>query len=69
MVCEDSESSKFPCALGSVLWPVRALSFQSFPRCELCVVMCEVKTLRFKVYMYVGPVLWYFQALSQYWRD
>ena len=41
VVCEDSESSKFPCALGSVLWRVRTLSFQSSPRCGLCVVVCE----------------------------
>ena len=41
VVCEDSESSKFPCALGFVLWRVRTLSFQSSPRCGLCVVVCE----------------------------
>ena len=27
--------------MGSVLWRVRTLSFQSSPRCGLCVVVCE----------------------------
>ena len=67
MACEDFEFSKFPCAWVLCcgvwgLWVFKALLGVD------SVLWC-VKTLRFKVYMYVGPVLWYFQALSQYWRD
>ena len=40
VVCEDLEFSEFPC-VGSVLWRVRTLSFQSSHLCELCAVVCE----------------------------
>ena len=101
VACEDFEFSMFPCVwalccvvwglwvftvaicVSLVLWRVKTLSFQSSSVRALCCGMRglwifkvpQVWTLCYTVWglwlfkVHVGPVMWWFQTLSQHWRD
>ena len=49
---------KVPMCVGSMLWRVRTLSFQSSTVCGPCAVVCGDFEIFHKVPLRVGPVLW-----------
>ena len=58
LCCVKTLSFKVPLCVGSILWRVRTLSFQSSPVCGPCAVVCGDFEIFHKIPLCVGPVLW-----------